>query len=98
LLAQFDAVAFSRGSCIATDSFAGLFESGALSESRLLQILEGLRSVTTELVCHPGCDDSSPKYAVWNKRRQVELASLTSELVKNAIGNREIELINYRQL
>jgi predicted glycoside hydrolase/deacetylase ChbG (UPF0249 family) len=81
-----------------TNHFAGLFESGALSEASLLQILSNLREGTTELMCHPGCDDSTPRYASWNKRRQLELAALTSASARSKIQELGIQLMNYRQL
>jgi hopanoid biosynthesis associated protein HpnK len=98
LLAHGDAICFRRGRCIATQRFAGLFESGDLTEVKLLRILSEVREGATELVCHPGCNDASPRYASWNQRRQTELASLTSASAKNAIGELGIELINYSQL
>lgn len=97
LFAHADAL-FPRRFCKTTDHFKGLFESGALSESRLLQILEKLPEGTSELVCHPGCDDPSPRYSSWNQRRQLELASLTSASARTAIQNLGIELMNYKQL
>lgn len=97
LLAHADTV-FPRGTCKTTRHFRGLFESGALSEHRLMQILETLKVGTSELVCHPGCDDPSPRYASWNQRRQLELASLTSVSAKAALKNLGIQLMNYRQL
>jgi chitin disaccharide deacetylase len=98
LLAHGDAILFSRGACKTTRRFAGLFESGDLSEQNLIQILQTLKAGTTELVCHPGCADSSGKYASWNERRQVELAALISQKVKAAIHKHAIQLVNYRQL
>jgi len=98
LLAHADAAFFPRGTCKTTSHFKGLFESGALSEDRLQKILETLKQGTSELVCHPGCDDPSPRYANWNQRRQLELASLTSASAKAAIKKLGIELVNYRQL
>jgi hopanoid biosynthesis associated protein HpnK len=98
VLAHGDAACFRRGRCIATQRFAGLFESGDLTEAKLLRILNGLREGTTELVCHPGCNDDSPRYASWNQRRQTEMASLTSASAKKAVRELAIELINYSQL
>ena len=98
LLAHGDAMCFRRGHCVATQRFAGLFESGDLTEAKLLRILIGLREGTTELVCHPGCKDVSPRYASWNQRRQTELASLTSASAKKVVREQGIELINYSQL
>jgi predicted glycoside hydrolase/deacetylase ChbG (UPF0249 family) len=97
-LAHVDAAVFRRGNCRTTDRFAGLFESGALSERPLLQILAGLSRGTTELMCHPGCADASPRYASWNKRRQIEFQALTSASAKAAIQEHSIEVINFRQL
>jgi predicted glycoside hydrolase/deacetylase ChbG (UPF0249 family) len=98
LLAQADANLFPLGQCRSTQHFEGLFESGALGELSLLRILATVKPGVTELVCHPGCEDSSPRYQSWNKRRQVELAALTSDSVKQTIHDLGIEITNYRQL
>ena len=98
VFAHADAILFSRESCLSTDRFVGLFESGALSQDRLIDVLRGLRPGTSELVCHPGCDDPTPRYCSWNKRRQLELTSLTDASVKQLVRQLGIELINYRQL
>jgi predicted glycoside hydrolase/deacetylase ChbG (UPF0249 family) len=97
-LGYVDSLLFPLRQSTTTNYFAGLFESGALSEASLLQILSHLREGTTELMCHPGCDDSTPRYVSWNKRRQLELASLTSASVRAKIQNVGIQLMNYRQL
>ena len=55
----------------------GLFESGSLSEHRLLSILEHLEDGSTELMCHPGHTD--PKYAHWKFHWEDELQALTGE-------------------
>jgi predicted glycoside hydrolase/deacetylase ChbG (UPF0249 family) len=98
VLAHTDGLLFHRGDCKSTKGFVGLFESGALNEIALLSILDNLAEGTTELVCHPGCADPSPRYASWNKRRQLELASLTSDSARAAIRRNNIQLINYSQL
>lgn len=97
-LAHTDAILIPRPDCFTTDYFAGLFESGNLTEPAALHILRGLKAGTTELVCHPGCEDDSLKYASWNERRQRELATLISPRVKDAIERLQIELIGYREL
>ncbi len=93
-----DSMLFPLRQSKTTNHFAGLFESGALSEASLLQILSNLREGTTELMCHPGCDDPTPRYASWNKRRQIELSSLTSACARSKIQDLGIELMNYRKL
>ena len=98
LLAHADLLMFGLETLKTTNHFAGLFESGALDQTRLSAILNKLRPGTTELVAHPGIEDSSPRYANWNKRRQVELASLTNESAKSLVTQLQIQLINYRQI
>lgn len=97
VLAHFDAV-LPRGSSVAAQHFAGLFETGQLTEAALLHILETMKPGTTELVCHPGQLHSSGRYMSWNQKRQTELATLTSPAIQNAIDRLGIELIDYRQL
>ncbi len=98
VLAHGDAILFPRGECIVADHFAGLFETGNLTEEHLLRILENLKPGTTELVCHPGYADLSGPYEKWGGRRKLELATLTSDAIKQAIRTHEIRLVNYRQL
>lgn len=98
LLAHSDAILFSLGNRVTTQRFAGLFESGDLTEQALLRILASLQGGTTELGCHPANADSTLRYANWNAKRQVELASLTSPRIKEAINQLRIELISYREL
>jgi predicted glycoside hydrolase/deacetylase ChbG (UPF0249 family) len=83
---------------VTTSHFAGLFESGDLTQPSLLRILSTLQAGTTELMCHPAFDDPSPRYASWNQRRQLELASLTAPAVKQAIQDLGIQLISYREI
>jgi predicted glycoside hydrolase/deacetylase ChbG (UPF0249 family) len=98
LLAYADGLFFPLGASTATHHFAGLFETGALTEARLLHILRRLHSGTTELVCHPGYADLSGPYEDWGGRRELELATLTSPVISAAIRSLGIEVINYRQL
>lgn len=98
LLAHADAAFIPRHNCITTQRFAGLFESGNLTEEAALRIISNLKGGATELVCHPGRPDNVAKYASWNQRRQTELATLTSPRVREAVTRLGIELIDYRQL
>jgi predicted glycoside hydrolase/deacetylase ChbG (UPF0249 family) len=98
LFAHSDTVLFSLGSSATTQDFAGLFETGNLTEQSLLRILGGLQEGTTELVCHPGYADLSGPYVKWGGRRELELATLTSASIREAIRAQGLELVNYRQL
>lgn len=98
IMAHTDAMIFPTGECVIADHFAGLFETGNLTEDNLLRILHNLKPGLTELVCHPGYADLSGPYERWGGRRELELATLTSDAVKRAVRAEEVRLINYRQL
>lgn len=100
LMAHWDAHLLSGRPLYTCDRMAGLFDSGALSELRLLEILENLQDGTTELVCHPGKEDAkaSAKYAHWHYDWKTELNALSSEAVRDAVRARGIELISYNEL
>jgi len=97
LLARYDVYASGRSGFSACHRMVGLFESGNLTEPRLLRILAHLPDGTAELVCHPGKDDiaCSQAYAHWRYHWETELAALSSERVKDTLRARAIQLIGY---
>ena len=100
LLARYDARAFPIGRFSTCDRAAGIYDSGNLSEDRLLRILDRITDGNTELVCHPGREEGSglERYAHWNYHWQTELAALTSRPVRQMLERRNIVLIGYRDL
>lgn len=81
---------------IHTDNFFGFLDSGNLTESLLVNILNSLREGTTELVSHPGF--LSPEVLdnyKFHINCESELFTLTSKLVKKAIEGNNIKLITY---
>ena len=100
LLARYDARAFPIGRFATCDQAAGIYDSGNLSEDRLLRILERLTEGDTELICHPGREEGSgmERYARWNYHWRTELAALLSRPVRQMIEKRNIVLIGYRDL
>ena len=100
LLASFDARAFPLDRFSICDRMAGIFDSGSLSEDRLVKILERLTEGDTELVCHPGTEEgpAMERYAHWKYHWRTELAALTSEGVRAMLQERKIVLIGYRDL
>ena len=78
---------------------AGVFESGRLSEGRLLRLISGLAEGPTEIACHPGYDPGVVKHDPhWHYDWETELAALTSRRVRASIDERGISLVSYRQL
>jgi predicted glycoside hydrolase/deacetylase ChbG (UPF0249 family) len=72
------------------DRMVGLFESGSLTEAKLLRLIEHLEEGSTELMCHPGHTDA--KYAHWNFQWKDELQALTSPTVRAALQSRGVQL------
>jgi chitin disaccharide deacetylase len=62
----------------------------------LLELLRTLPAGSFELMCHPGrTDDELRDRSNYNAARERELAALTSPLVRAAIAQRNITLVNY---
>jgi hypothetical protein len=79
------------------DHFAGLAQSGKLTEESLVQILQGLGPGVTEVMAHPGYPESLSDTWPQSRRyeRQGDLAALTSPRVKRLINDLGIKLLSY---
>lgn len=78
-----------------TDWLFGLHQSGHLSESYIVGILERLRPGTTELYFHPAADLGAAPPSL---EAQLEVAILTSAAVRDAIARLGITLITFADL
>lgn len=77
----------------------GVFESGRLTEKRLLRLVRDLRDGDNEIVTHPGLEPGAvPQDPGWKYQWEQELAAVLSPRVRDAIAARGIELVNYAQL
>jgi hopanoid biosynthesis associated protein HpnK len=85
---------------VSTDGTVGIAVTGMLDQRKLLRILEVLPQGTWELVCHPGYSDADLQAAGTRltRSREIELSALTSAETRNALADREIELISYADL
>ncbi len=81
----------------ANDHLFGLYDTGALSEARLLALLEQLPEGVSELYCHPatkrwdGPDNLPPDY-----QPEAELAALLSPAVKSKIAASGLKPLSFR--
>jgi predicted glycoside hydrolase/deacetylase ChbG (UPF0249 family) len=80
--------------------FAGIAESGRLTEGDLLRILRGLKLGVTEIMVHPGYRDAvlngwpqSRRY-----RRETELEALLSPRVRQLVAELGIKLTTVREI
>jgi hopanoid biosynthesis associated protein HpnK len=80
--------------------YAGIGESGRLTEEDLLRIFRALRPGVTEIMVHPGYHDSVLDAWPQSRRykREQELLALTSPRVKELVERQKIELVGYRQV
>lgn len=77
----------------------GVFESGRLTERRLLRLIENLEDGEHEIVCHPGLKPGViAQDPDWSYQWENELGAVLSPRVRDAIAARGIELVTYRQL
>lgn len=77
----------------------GVFESGRLTEKRMLRLIANLRDGDNEIVSHPGLNPGTvPQDPDWRYDWEGELAAVLSPRVRDAIAGRGIELVSYRQL
>jgi len=88
-----------RAGLVCNDYVLGLNDAGAMTETRVLQMLDALPDGVTEMLFHPATrplarpDPGAAAFA-W----QEELAALTSERVREAIVARGIALTTYGEL
>ncbi len=88
-----------RAGIVCNDYAFGVTEAGALTEQRVLQLIEALPDGVTEIFFHPatrafsGADRGTDRYA-W----EAELAALTSPLVRDAIARKGIVSTTYGEV
>jgi hopanoid biosynthesis associated protein HpnK len=96
-LSALQARPLARAGLRAPEHFAGLAESGHLTEEKLLHILQALKPGVTEIMVHPGYRDQVLAGWPMSQRyeRQRELLALTSPRVKALVQSRQIKLLSY---
>jgi len=77
----------------------GVYDAGALSEARLLALLDGLPDGDHEIGCHPGKDPGDvPEEPGWHYGWEVELSALKSPRARAKVQERGIQLTTYAAL
>jgi predicted glycoside hydrolase/deacetylase ChbG (UPF0249 family) len=77
----------------------GIFESGRLTEKRLIRIIETMGDGDRELVTHPGLFPGAiPQEPDWHYGWEGELAAVLSPKVRQALEARSIALVSYADL
>ncbi len=77
----------------------GVFESGRLTERRLLRLVEELESGDWEIVTHPGLAPGTVKEdPSWQYGWEDELAALLSPRVRTTLERKGVTLVSYGEL
>ncbi len=98
-LAQLAHQKIKRQGFAAPDHFFGMLAGGNMREEFLLHIIDNLPDGTSEIMMHPGADDSLLQTMYnWNYHWQAELSAVTSSKVRQHITNQHIQLISFREL
>jgi hopanoid biosynthesis associated protein HpnK len=84
---------------IAPEHFFGMLAGGNMHEEYLLHIIDTLPEGISEVMMHPGTDDSILHTMYnWNYHWQAELSAITSSIVSQHIVKHNIQLISFREL
>ena len=84
---------------IAPNHFFGMLAGGNMQEEFLLQIINKLPEGISEIMMHPGANESILHTMYnWNYHWQAELNAITSKNVRQQITNRGIQLISFGEL
>ena len=102
-LAQFGRVngaKLRRANLKSTDAFFGIVQTGFWSEDWLIRLIESLPEGASELMCHPGYEDSELAQVKTRLRqsRLEELTLLTAPKVVEAVRRSNVQLISYTRL
>jgi predicted glycoside hydrolase/deacetylase ChbG (UPF0249 family) len=76
-----------------------MLAGGNMQERYLSTIIRQLPTGTTEIMMHPGSDDSllNTLYG-WNYHWQSELAAVSSESVRECLREHAVQLISFKDL
>lgn len=81
------------------DHFEGIVAGEAVHEGHFLHILKDLRTGTTEVMMHPGTDNSRLIPACdWEHDFEAEMQAIVSPKVRRMIADKAVKVVNYRDL
>lgn len=97
--AQLAARKARRRGIIMPHAFFGMLAGGHMTLENLLPILQVLPEGTSEIMMHPGMDNTTLAMAYdWGYHWQQELAAMTSPVARQFIATQGIRLISFKEL
>lgn len=98
-LAKFAASKAHKKKFLSPNHFTGIVAGESVTENFMLNLLENLREGTTEVMLHPGTDNSILKnFCAWEHNFEEELNSVTSPKVLKLLEEKNISVVNFSAL
>lgn len=98
-LAKFAAHAAHKKHFATPEHFAGIVAGESVSENFMVKLIENLRDGTTEVMLHPGTDNTILRgFCEWDHDFEEELAAVTSPRVLNLLAEKNIQAVNFASL
>lgn len=99
LLASLARLKAQRAGLAAPDHFYGMIAGGTMEERFLLRIIEELPDGLSEIMVHPGLNNSLLNQVfTWEYHWQQELAAVTSPRVHEHLEQRQVKLVSFATL
>ncbi|CVK17779.1 ChbG/HpnK family deacetylase [Sporomusa sphaeroides] len=88
-----------RAGLAAPEHFYGMLAGGSMNEEILLNIIDNLPNGLSEIMVHPGLDNSVLHQAFgWDYHWQQELAAVASRQVMECLAQRQVKLVSFGSL
>ena len=98
-LAKFAAHKARKKNFAMPDHFTGIVAGESVTENFMLNLIENLRGGTTEVMLHPGTDNSVLKsFCKWEHNFEAELQAVTSPKVLKLLDEKNISAVNFNAL
>lgn len=98
-LAKFAAHKARNKNFVMPDHFTGIVAGESVTENFMLNLLENLRGGTTEVMLHPGTDNSVlENFCKWEHNFEAELQAVTSPKVLKLLDEKNISAVNFSAL
>ena len=99
ILAAKRKIAAEKRGFFVPDNFRGIVAGNAVSEDWLCRMIDSLPEGVTELMIHPGSDNSVlQKFTGWSHDFEAELNAAKSKRVIEALGRNEIEITSFMEM
>lgn len=98
-LAKFSATKANKKNFLFPNHFTGIVAGESVTENFMINLIENLREGTTEVMLHPGTDNSVlENFCQWEHNFEAELNAVTSKKVLKLLDEKNISAVNFSAL